>query len=83
MKTKAETVEMVLWFLVEGVDRAVMVRYTGHQDATIARWLARMGTHSSGLHNVWFRGLVLAVVQMDELYARVRNNEKARWLWVA
>jgi hypothetical protein len=36
LKTKAERVEMVLWFVAEGVDSAVMVRYTGHQDATIA-----------------------------------------------
>ena len=42
---------MVLWLVAEGVDKAVMVRYTGHQDATIARWLERMGQHSEGLHN--------------------------------
>ena len=67
LKTKPARVEMVLWFLVEGVDMAVMVRYTGHKDATIARWLERMGQHSQGIHNVLFRELVLAVVQLDEL----------------
>jgi hypothetical protein len=60
---------MVLWFLVEGVDAAVMMRYTGHKDATIARWLERMGEHSQGLHNVLFRQLALRLVQLDELYA--------------
>lgn len=83
LKTKPERVEMVLWFLVEGVDMAVLVRYTGHKDATIARWLERMGQHSQGLHNVFFRGLVLAVVQLDELYAKVRDSEKPAWLWLA
>jgi hypothetical protein len=34
LKTKPERVEMVLWFLVEGVDIAVMVRYTGHKYAS-------------------------------------------------
>jgi len=83
LKTKPKRVEMVLWFLVEGVDRAVMMRYTGHKDATIARWMERMGTHSTGLHNVFFRGLVLKLVQLDELYAKVRDHEQARWLWLA
>ncbi len=84
LKTKPERVEMVLWFLVEGVDLAVMVRYTaGTKDATLARWLERMGRHSKGLHNMLFRGLILALVQLDELYAKVRDQEKAAWLWLA
>ena len=82
LKTKPERVEMVLWFLVEGVDVAVMVRYTGHKDATIARWLERMGRHSVGLHNRLFRGLGLTLVQLDELYAKVRDREQAAWLWL-
>ena len=82
LKTPADRVEMVLWFLVEGVDVAVMVRYTGHKDATIARWLERMGEHSQGLHNVLFRQLVLRLVQLDELYARVKNTAQACRLWL-
>ncbi len=82
LKAKPGQVEMVLWFLVEGVDMAVMVRYTGRTDATIARWLERMGTHSQGWHNVLFRQLTLSLVQMDELYARVKDSEQARWLWL-
>ena len=31
LKTKPERVEMVLWFLAEGVDLTVLVRYTGHR----------------------------------------------------
>lgn len=54
-----------------------MVRYTGHGDATIARWLNRMGQQSRGLHDVFFVGLQIAVLQMDELYGRVRDAEKA------
>jgi IS1 family transposase len=83
LKTKAERVEMVVWFGAEGVDCAVLVRYTGHKDATIARWLERLGQHSEGLHNALFRGLVLKLVQLDELYAKVRDSEPARWLWLA
>jgi transposase-like protein len=82
LKTKPERMEMVVWFQAEGVDYAVVVRYTGHKDATIACWLERMGQHSEGLHNVLFRGLVLKLVQLDELYAKVRDSEQARWLWL-
>jgi hypothetical protein len=53
-KTKSERVEMVLWFLVEGVNNTVMVRFTGHKESTIARWLARMDDHSEGLHNALY-----------------------------
>jgi transposase-like protein len=55
----------------------------GHRDATIARWLERMGEHSEGLHNILCRGLALKLVQLDELYAKVRDKELARWLWLA
>ena len=80
LKTKTERVEMVLWFLAEGANRAVLVRYTGQKDATLARWLERMGERSQGLHNRLFRELVLSLVQLDELYAQVKDSEQARWL---
>ena len=54
LKSDEREVEMVLWFLAEGVDMSVMVRFTGRVDATIARWLRRMGEHSAGWHDVWF-----------------------------
>ena len=83
LKTDVKRIEFVLWFLAEGVDRSVLIRYTGHADATLARWLMRAGDHSQLLHNQFFRGLTLALIQMDELYARVRTADKARWVWLA
>ncbi len=44
--------------------------------------LERMEEHSQGLHNRWFCGLVLSLVQLDELYAQVKDSEQARWLWL-
>jgi transposase-like protein len=69
--------------LAEGVDISVLVRFTGHADATLARWLERMGTHSQSWHNYLFRNLVFTLVQMDELYTRVRATASACWLWLA
>lgn len=68
--------------MAEGVDLWVMVRDTGYADATLARWLSKAGQHSHRLHDVLFRGLVIPLAQMDELYARVRSPERSRWLWV-
>lgn len=82
-KTAPKEVEMVLWFLAEGVDVSVLVRFTGHADATIACWLERMGTHRQGWHNFFFRNLVLTLVQRDELYTRIRTTASAAWLWLA
>ena len=81
LKTAPDRIEMVLGLMAEGVDISVMVRYTGHADATVAHWLERMGAHSRHLHNCTFRGLVLTLVQLDELHAKVRSG--VRWLWLA
>ena len=83
LKKKSQDVEMVLWFMAEGVDISVMVRYTGFADSTIARWLTRAGEHSTRLHDILFRGLVIPLVQIDELHARVRHSARRRWLWIA
>lgn len=81
LKSSESQVKMVLWFLAEGVDISVMVRYTGRSEATITRWLMRMGSHSQALHNRYLHHLVLKVVQLDELYAKVRTG--VQWLWLA
>ncbi len=67
LKTDAAQIELVLWFLAEGVDMSVLVRYSGHAEATIARWLERAGRHSVAWPRVFFTALAIAVVQMDEL----------------
>ncbi len=83
LKTAPKAVEMVLWFLAEGVDVSVLVSYTGHANATIVRWLERMGTHSRGWRNLLFRQLVVLLVQMDELYTRIRQTARDCWVWLA
>jgi IS1 family transposase len=83
LKTEPNRIEMVLWFLAEGLDQAVMIRFTGHSEATIARWLHRAGSHSQAWHHRYLRLLVPVVLQLDELHTRVRSIAKARWLWLA
>jgi transposase-like protein len=82
LKTAESEVEMALWFLSEGVDLAVLVRYSGHAEATVMRWLERAGQHSETWHRLFMVGLAVAVVQLDEIYTRIRGVGK-RWLWLA
>jgi transposase-like protein/IS1 family transposase len=83
LKSDPAQINMVLWFLTEGVDISVLVRYTGRSEATVARWLARAGQQSERWHQVLFVGLSLALVQMDELYVRIRGMGERGWLWLA
>jgi transposase-like protein len=46
LKTHPDRIEMCLWLLAEGMDVSVLVRFTGHVDATLSRWLTRAGIHS-------------------------------------
>lgn len=62
LKTDLERVTLVLCLLAEGVDVAVLVRVTGHGEATITRWLQRAGRHGQRLHNQFFIQLTLAYV---------------------
>ena len=82
LKTAVERVEMCLWLLAEGVDASVLVRFTGHVDATISRWLTRAGKHSEGLHHALFVHLELEYLQVDELKAPI-VGDKENWLWLA
>jgi len=82
LKTDEGHIVLVLMLLAEGCDISVLVRCSSHCEATITRWLEMMGKHSSALHDRIFRDLLLDLVQMDELYCRVRRTGKM-WLWLA
>ncbi|HNB53534.1 MAG TPA: integrase core domain-containing protein [Anaerolineales bacterium] len=73
---------LVLILLANGCDLSVLVRYTPHVEATVTRWLERMGVHRQRLHGRMLQKLVFPLLQLDELYTRVRR-EGVQWLWVA
>jgi transposase-like protein len=55
------------------MDISVLVRFTGHTDSTLLRWLTRAGQHSQRL----------PYLQLDELHAPVAGNRRRSWLWLA
>jgi hypothetical protein len=71
---------MCLWLLAEGMDISVLVRFTGHVDATLSRWLTRAGIHSDLLHSLLFVQLTPDYLQIDELFAPVAGNKRKSWL---
>jgi IS1 family transposase/transposase-like protein len=82
LKTAPDRVEMCLWLLAEGVDISVLVRFTGHVDATVTRWLLRAGGHGERLHEVVFVDLQVAYIQVDEMTAPIAGNKRTNWLWL-
>ncbi len=82
LKTDPEKVTLVLMLLANGCDLSGLVRCTPHAEATVTRWLARMGRHSQRLHGRFFQKLVFPLLPLDELHARVRR-EGVQWVWVA
>ncbi len=83
LKTPATHVSQVLTALAEGLDLAAAGRVFGHSQHTVARWLARGGTHAERLHARHFRSLVLPHLQLDELRTRLRGPAAVCWLWLA
>jgi transposase-like protein len=82
-KTDPAEIADALWWLAEGVDISVLERKTGYQEATLRKWLNRAGIHCARWHALTFRNLTFDLIQMDELYAKVKESDVARWLWLA
>jgi len=78
VKTELARVAEGLGWLAEGVDVSVLVRRFGYTEETLGEWLRRAGEHAQRLHVARFRYLKLALVQMDEPYAKVKDEEKTR-----
>jgi hypothetical protein len=83
LKKSAEAVELAVNLLSEGMDQAVVARVCHYSEATVRRWLERMGRHSQQWQHVLLRNLKVSVLQLDELYTRVRSTAMACWVWVA
>jgi IS1 family transposase len=81
LKSDEGQIILVLMLLAEGCDLSVLVRCSRYSEATVSRWLERMGKHSGVLHNRYFRQLSIALIQVDELCCWVRRKGKM-WLWL-
>jgi hypothetical protein len=76
--------------LANGLDPSAAARVFRHDHRTISRlapgcrgWLSRGGKHASALHDLFFRRLRCAFLQLDELVANVRGDEQRTFVWTA
>ena len=83
LKTPSHQIALVLSALAEGLDASAAERVFGYRQATITRWVTRVGEHAVSLHERSFRNLWIPHVQVDELRTRLRCATSVLWLWLA
>jgi IS1 family transposase len=83
LKTRSARVAEALTFLAEGVDVSVLERVWQIGEGTLRTWLTRAGVHAEKLHEHFFRDLPFQHIQLDELWANVRQESQEVWVWVA
>jgi len=83
LKTPSARVAEALTFLAEGVDVSVLERVWRIGEGTLRTWLTRAGVHAVKLHEHFFRGLRFQHIQLDELWANVRQESQEVWVWAA
>ena len=83
LKTHSARVAEALTFLAEGVDVSVLERVWHIGEGTLRTWLTRAGLHAAKVHEHFFQRLRLDHIQLDELWAQVRQESQEVWVWVA
>jgi hypothetical protein len=81
LKTLSKTIFMAMSLLVLGIDSSALQEALGIQESTLRTWLTRSGAQSWKLHERFFKDLALAHIQLDELWAKLKEKEQAIWVW--
>jgi IS1 family transposase len=82
LKTHSKVVRLALHFLAMGVDVSALEEVMAIRESTLRTWLVRSGVQGRKLHERFFTSLELVHVQLDELWANVKQAEQAVWVWV-
>jgi hypothetical protein len=83
LKTHSKTICLVLNLLALGVDISALEEVLAIRESTLRTWLVRSGVQGRKLHERFFSGLELVHVQLDELWAKVKQAKHDVWVWVA
>jgi IS1 family transposase/transposase-like protein len=83
LKTPPDRICLVMSLLANGLDPAAAAHVFRHDHRTISRWLTRGGKHASALHDLFFRRLHCAFLQLDELVTNVRGDDQRTFVWTA
>jgi IS1 family transposase/transposase-like protein len=83
LKSHSGLIERILWLLVLGVDASALEEVFAVREITIRTWLCRSGMQGKKLHERFMIELELIHVQLDELWANVKDRGQDIWLWIA
>jgi len=83
LKTAPSRIGLVMFLLANGLDPSAAAHVFRHDHRTIRRWLTRGGKHAAALHDLYFRRLRCAFLQLDELVATTRGDEHFTFVWSA
>jgi len=83
LKTAPSRIGLVMSLLANGLDPSAAARVFRHDPRTIRRWLIRGGKHAAALHDLYFRRLRCAFLQLDELVTTIRGDEHFTFVWTA
>ena len=81
LKTLSKIIFLAMNLLVLGIDVSALQEALGIQESTLRTWLTRSGAQSRKLHEYFFRNLSLVHIQLDELWANVKEKGQALWVW--
>jgi len=81
LKTSSTKAALILAWMAEGVDVSALERVFGIREGTLRTWLSWAGMQASKLHRHFFHHLSLHPLQLDELWAQVRQGSQVVWVW--
>jgi hypothetical protein len=81
LKTLSKIIFMAMSLLVLGIDTSALQEAMGIPESTLRTWLTCSGEQSQKLHERFFQNLSLGHIQLDELWAKVKEKEQAVWVW--
>jgi transposase-like protein len=83
LKSHSGLIEKIMWLLALGVDASALEEVFGVREITIRTWLCRSGIQGKKLHDRFMAEMQLVHVQLDELWANVKDKSQDMWLWIA
>ena len=81
LKTHSATVRLVLNLLALGIDASAIEEALNLRESTIRTWLCRGGQQGRKLHQRFLANLDLVHIQLDELWANVKQAQQDVWVW--
>lgn len=81
VKTLSKNIVLAMSLLVLGIDLSTLQEALGIQESTLRTWLTRGGIQGRKLHERFFKDLDLTHIQLDELWANVKQAGQDVWVW--